>query len=129
VAGLGFGFQTWRQNLHGCCRGALTIRIRWVEIELGPRNGAWTKGLFSFGEIAKILQPNLERTLSGEGLRLKLRDPLEFIRRVRDPGLIFDFQCLTNCFAQNLIPTQVLLQPSDLPVIFSPGQLASFSPT
>jgi hypothetical protein len=37
--------------------------------------------------------------------------------------LIFDFQRMTECFVQDIIPTQVLLQGPDLPVIFSPAQV------
>lgn len=102
---------------------------RWIEVSLGARNNAWSKGLLSLTELASALGENIEEVLSSDGRVLASRDPLELIRRVRDPALIFNFQRLTNCFAQNLIPTQALLQPADLPLVFSPGQLSDFWPT
>jgi hypothetical protein len=102
---------------------------RWVEISLGARNGAWSKGLVCFSDLVNALRGDLQNLLSAEGKSLVSSDPLEFIRRVRDPALIFDFRHLADCFVQNVIPTQVLLQGSDLPVIFSPPQLTELWPT
>jgi hypothetical protein len=64
---------------------------RWIEVSLGARNNAWSKGLLSLTELASALGENIEEVLSSDGRVLASRDPLELIRRVRDPALIFQF--------------------------------------
>jgi hypothetical protein len=102
---------------------------RWIEVSLGARNGAWSKGLVCFSDLVNALRADIDNVISADGRALVSSDPLEFIRRVRDPSLIFDIRRLADCFVQNAIPTQVLLQGAELPVIFSPAQLIDLWPT
>jgi len=102
---------------------------RWIEISLGAKNDSWSTGYISFRELVAALRDDLERLLSRDGQKLAANEPLELMRRVREASLIFDFHGLAGCFSRYLIPTQVLLQGSDLPVIFSPAQLSDFYPS
>jgi hypothetical protein len=96
---------------------------------LGAKNDSWSTGYISFRELVAALRDDLERLLSRDGQKLAANEPLELMRRVREASLIFDFHGLAGCFSRYLIPTQVLLQGSDLPVIFSPAQLSDFYPS
>lgn len=101
---------------------------RWVLIHLAAHNGASSKALVCFSDLVGSLRKDMDGFLSQEGRALVERDPVEFIRRVREPALIMDFRRLVDCFVQDVVPTQALLQRTDLPVMFSPAQVVDLWP-
>jgi hypothetical protein len=103
-------------------------RDRWIQLTLGGKNGSFGTGLTSLGTVVGGFRKDLEAVLSAEGRRLAIDYPIELMRRVRDPALLFDFESLVDCMVEHLIPTQLLLGSEELPVLFSPAQLNYLGP-
>jgi hypothetical protein len=126
------GVGPWNTN-HAATRlkmlsGKPDNRDRWVEISLATKKGAFTGGLVCLGALVDSFRSDLTRVLSAEACLLAKRDPFELMRRVREPRFIFEFQRLVDIFVFDLIPTQLLLNGSDLPKAFSPAELTYLGP-
>jgi FRG domain len=125
------GLGSWNEQIHQKLEHWLKPSDhldRWVDLELGAVNGAWSTGLIRLQALLEALRKELDQTLSDEGRELLRADPLKFLLKVRKPSLIFDFRQLVKCFVEYLIPTQVLLRVPDLPVVFSPASLTYLGP-
>jgi FRG domain len=116
------------EKLRKMLSGSAENRDRWIELTLGGSNGASSTGLACFGALVDALRPDLCEIVSDEGRKLVIDDPIELMRRGRDPALIFDFESLVGRMVEDLIPTQVLLGNEELPVVFSPAQLDYLGP-
>jgi hypothetical protein len=66
--------------------------------------------------------------LSDTGKALLARNPLELMRRVRDPPFLFSFEKLRRCFVEYLIPMQLICGDDDTPMICSPAKLDYLGP-
>ena len=128
TAGVGYWRLDGEEKLRKMLSGPAENRDRWIELELGGSSGAFSTGMACFGAVVDALRRDLDEVLSVEGRRLAVGDPIELMRRVRDPALIFDFESLVGCMVEDLIPTQVLLRIEELPVVFSPAQLSYLGP-
>lgn len=126
------GIGNWNSNrdtrLGKMPLGSIGNPNGWCEVEIASISGASTKSMACFGELVEAFRDDLLDVLSDEGRKLRSEDPLELMRRARDPKLVFDFKLLVRCFAQYLIPMQMLLMNDSLPVIFSPAELTYLGP-
>jgi hypothetical protein len=127
-AGVGHWRLDREEKLRRMLSGSAENRDRWIELVLGGTNGAFSTGLACFGAAVDALRRDLDEVVSDEGPRLAMDDPIELMRRVRDPALLFDFESLVGCMVEDLIPTQVLLTGEELPVVFSPALLDYLGP-
>jgi hypothetical protein len=120
--------STREDKLNRMLSGSTENPRRWVKLTLGANNGACCTALASFGDLVDAFRSDSNEILSPEGRRLAVNDPIELMRRVRDPALLFDFKSLVHCMAEDLIPTQILFGSEELPVVFSPAQLNYLGP-
>jgi hypothetical protein len=128
TAGVGHWRLDREEKLRRMLSGPAENRDRWIELVLGGTNGAFSTGMACFGAVVDALRRDFGEVVSDEGRRLAVGDPIELMRRVRDPALLFDFESLVGCMVEDLIPTQVLLTGEELPVVFSPGLLDYLGP-
>jgi FRG domain len=101
---------------------------RWCRISLSERHGPPTSSLACLGELKDAFHPGLETRLSETGKALLARNPLELMRRVRDPAFLFAFEELRRCFVEYLIPMQLIRRDDDAPMICSPAKLDYLGP-
>jgi hypothetical protein len=109
-------------------RASESDRHRWCELALCERDGSSTDALISLYKLTAVLDPTLATRLSDLGKDLWSSDPLELMRRVREPNLLFAFSSLVQCFATYLVPTQLLIRTEEMPIIFSAARLDYLGP-
>lgn len=109
-------------------RASVSDRHRWCELALCERDGSCTDALISLYELTAALDPTLVTRLSDLGKGLLSSNPLELMRRVREPNLLFAFSSLVQCFATYLVPMQLLIRTEEMPIIFSAARLNYLGP-
>jgi hypothetical protein len=103
-------------------------RHRWCELALSERDGSGTDAIVSLYQLTEALDSTLAARLSDLGKELLSNNPLELMRRVREPNLLFAFSSLVHCFATYLVPMQLLIRTEEMPIIFSPARLNYLGP-
>jgi hypothetical protein len=131
------GIGYWRDDRANATKKMRIIRVPqtlesdrhcWREIALTEHGGSCTDALISLHDLTAALDPALAARLTDLGRALLLSDPLELMRRVREPNLLFVFSLLVHCFATYFVPMQLLTRTAEMPVIFSPARLDYLGP-
>jgi hypothetical protein len=102
--------------------------VKWLRLTLATTSGGVSTGFVSNRRLLKAFRNDLHDVLSPCGRELASSAPVELLRRVPKPQLLFDCARLLECFVSDLIPTQILTGASDRPAAFSPLTLAYFAP-
>jgi hypothetical protein len=100
-----------------------------LEVEFGPEeDGSYSRALVAGERLAGAMRRDLSAFAAPEHIEDMLEYPSIALQACWRAPLLFDFAAFTQIFAEQVVPTQVLLRPSglDTAIIFSPARSTVF---
>ena len=92
-------------------------------VEFAHRDGSGSRGWTAVKRLNDALRPDMASFIVPEHAS-RVDDPRELFKIIYNPARMFDFDRLRSAFADEIIPTQAVLERS--PILFNPAQLLTF---
>ena len=96
------------------------------ELEFATIEGTTSRGRAGRRALVDAFRDDIGEIRSEDLRRSRVPEPSRTLQAIRSPRYMFSFPDVVRLFASQIVPTQVVMQRSDLAVFFSPASLTVF---